>query len=177
MKVALLILMTGGLSLGVMCQDTTLTFNDVVKVDGVSKNDLMSRGRVWFTEHFKSVKEQNLDSQVAIISGKAFFKTVIASKSILDEKDTYEIWYVGNVWIKEGRYKYQFTNYEVQKDGLTTAYGTLTSATDPPNIKGLMGKGSKRSTWQGCRKDVEKQTEELINSLKAAMVKPSATEF
>jgi len=167
----------GWLPMWAMAQDTTVAYSDVIRVDGVSKNDLSSRGRVWFAEHFKSVKEQKLDSEIVVLSGKGMYKTVIPGKSLLDSKDTYEIYFGGTVWIKDGRYKYQFTDYEIQKDGVTTDYGTLTSATDPPNIKGMMGKGSKRSTWQGCRKDVGKQTEELIESLKSAMTKPSATEF
>ena len=173
----LLILVTGLIPIWAQAQDTTLAFSDVVKVEGVSKTDLFARGRIWFTEHLKSIKDQKVDSEVAILSGKGMFKTVIPGKNLLDSKDTYEIWFVGNVWIKDGRYKYLFTNYEIQKDGVTTDYGILTSATDPPNMKGMMGKGSKRSTWQGCRKDVEKQSEALIESLRSAMLKPSATEF
>lgn len=101
-----------------------ITFQEVIKVEGVSKDELYLRAREWFARTFVSSQEviQMDDKQGGKIIGKGVSS---GSYSIMLSPILYYLNYTVSVTVKDGRYRYEISPFTIEgtsPDGLYTVY-------------------------------------------------------
>lgn len=90
-----------------------ITYQEVVHVDSTSKDELYTRAREWFARNFVSSKEvlQMEDRAAGKIIGKGS-----ADGYATFQKASVGYWlhYTISITIKEGRYRYEITDFKIQ---------------------------------------------------------------
>ena len=175
MKKTLLLLLTLGLvAPSLKAQDVTpLTYSEVIQVDGVSKDELFSRAKLFFVNTYNNATKviQNEDKDAGIIAGKAITSDNIiigkfSGSGATDAPATYTI----TLAVKDGRYKYTITDIVQEKLGL------LTTSPDNPDIPVMAGKKWKEEARAGIKKSADFTFGKLIDALKTEMNKTAPTE-
>ena len=158
------------------CQsDTTLTYTDIVQVEGINKQSLYERARSWANDVFKSSKDviQINDKEIGEIAGKATFNASFSWNALGKRTATTDIDFKFEIIVKEGKYKYVFT--DLTEDGY---YGyLLTSAQECPYKTKGQSKSNSNMVWTSLKESSDNTMHELINSLKKAMQSKSDTDF
>ena len=94
--------------------DTELaSYKDVVETPGIPKSELYKRAVIFFNTYFPSKAVlQSSDSVAGHLEGKAKFDTYKESKGVksLNERMQYSV----IIDVKEGKYRYQITNINLQ---------------------------------------------------------------
>jgi hypothetical protein len=95
-----------------------VTYQGVVKVDGVSKDDLYTRSREWFAKTFVSAQDvlQMDDRQSGKIIGKG---SSYGFYTVLMTPVTYYLKYTVSVTVKDGRYRYEISSFSM--DAVSTS--------------------------------------------------------
>lgn len=175
MKKALFLLMTLGLlASSLKAQDVApLTYSEVIQMEGVSKDELFSRAKLFFVNTYNNATKviQNEDKDAGIIAGKAITSDNIiigkfSGSGATDAPATYTI----TLAVKDGRYKYTITDIVQEKLGL------LTTSPDNPNIPVMAGKKWKSEAREGVKKSANLVFGNLINALKSEMNKTAPME-
>ncbi|WPO89925.1 DUF4468 domain-containing protein [Chryseobacterium sp. HR92] len=152
-----------------------LKFEDVVKVDSLTtKDELYNRARSWYADTFNSEKDVMSidDKNLGEISGNGairyeprgfYFGALCATGYI-----SYKI----NIYVKDGRYKYNFHTFihegtRCPGGGGLVSYGILTQEKEHPNQP---NKG-----WKEVKELANITAERLISSLNDAMNKKHET--
>jgi len=94
--------------------DGKITYTDVVKVDSVSKDELYNRAKRWFVDNYNSSKDviQLDDKENGEIIAKGFFEefwqvTAYSGMNV-------NVWQKIQIQIKDGRYKYEITDFRIK---------------------------------------------------------------
>ncbi len=156
-----------------------LSFSEVVQVEGISKGELYNRAKIWFAEVYKDAKEviQVDDKESGKIIGKGtepFTQSFMTSSAITKGGISYII----KVFLKDGRYKYEITDFTHSAHGGNFgkySLGLLTSQEDCPTPKKMAKKWSNK-VWKDAKEQSEAFARVLIESLKENMSKQSAEE-
>ncbi|AZA91192.1 Uncharacterised protein [Chryseobacterium nakagawai] len=152
-----------------------LQYEGVVKVDSLTtKEELYNRARSWFADTYKSEKDvmSITDKDLGEISGNGairfepktfYFGSMCARGWIM-----YKI----NIYIKEGRYKYNFHTFihegtRCPGGGGLVSFGLLTSDKEH--------KTESNKGWREVKEVVNKHMEDLIKSLNELMNKKHET--
>jgi len=156
-----------------------LIYTDVVQVDSVSKAELYTRAKLWFATTYNSASDvlQIEDKDAGQLVGKAIFTydpSFLSSCEIVRGTIKYTI----KVFVKEGRYKYEITDFihdpRGNKNGKYSV-GLITTADECPNPYTMAKKWSNK-TWRDIKAQIEDNTSLMITSLQQAMEKQTATE-
>ncbi len=90
-----------------------VTYQEIVKVDGVNKDELYVRAREWFALTFKSSKDviQMDDKAAGKIIGKGSSEGSTKYRML-----TMDYWlnYTVSITVKEGRYRYEITDFVIE---------------------------------------------------------------
>lgn len=166
MKTAIIIFLTS-ISIQSTAQ-TPITYTEVVPLAGVSKTELYTRARQWFSEAYKSADNviQMDDKQAGIIIGKALFrfKSGVAFSAIVEGVINYTV----KISVKEGRYKYEITNFIHEARNTAAAatdFGLITDSPTSPVTASMSGKKFSNKVWADMQyqsKAYGKQIEEDI---------------
>ena len=149
-----------------------LTFSEVIEVPGVDKNELFVRGREWFNENFKSSKDvlQISDKETGELSGKGVMNVTYIFRYLGERKTPTDVNFQMSVWVKDGRYKYEITNFIVSNE---IAFGLITtSSTTNISYPGIRAKRLNES-YLSIKVAIELKSKLLIADLKMKMAKPS----
>lgn len=156
------------------------TFTDVVKIDSISKNELYNRAKLWFATTFNSSKDvlQIEDKDSGQLVGNSLFKyspTVFNASA----RTVGNIKFTIKIFVKDGRYKYEFTNF-IHESNSYSAYGGLdfgliTTDKTCPNPKKNMLSGWNDKVWLDIKNQIEINIIPLIESLKKGMLVQSET--
>lgn len=158
----------------VNAQDTVISYSEIVTVDSASKNDLFIKARQWVNETFKSSKDvlQINDKETGELSGKGIMPVIVHMKYLGDRTYTFEANFAINIWVKDGRYKYEFKNFNVYfPDSHDESLGILTSSEECPTKFGFNSQKKTNEIWQSAKKGTDYQAKIIIASLKVAMQK------
>lgn len=159
-----------------------LSYSEVIDVPNVDKNELYIRGREWFNENFKSVNDvlQINDKETGELVGKAYFQVAceyeLMGKSV---KVPAGVFFQISIWVKEGKYKYEFKNFNVpgSKDmsSLMIGFGAITSS-DVTDYK-FRNLPEKRMNqiYLSVKTNTVLKSKSLIESLKEKMSQKSKT--
>ncbi len=159
-----------------------LTYSNVVKVDTtISAQQLYLRCRSWFAESYKNSQDviQMDDKENGKIIGKGnleFFSKIFVGSSCTKGWIRYTI----SVQVKDGRYKYEITNFNHEgnryNDCDDLSFGLLTTSIDcPDSIKKGLGKGWSNKVWKEIKESIDNNIIVLIKSLNNSMNKPVAS--
>lgn len=153
-------------------------YSEVIQVDSVSKNELYSRAKIWFVKTYKSSKDvlQLDDKEDGKIIGKAVMKYVPSFLSGSSATKGY-INYTISVFVKEGRYKYEITDFMHDPDGFETApysVNLITTEGVCPNPKAMAKKWSDR-VWVDIKDQIDRNTLALVADLKKNMSKEQSS--
>jgi hypothetical protein len=159
---------------------TPLIYTDVVKVDSVSQNELFNRAKMWFATTYNSSSDvlQIVDSENGQLVGKALFKFKPISLNS-SERVIGNIKYTIKISVKEGRFKYEISDFIHQPTGNSSygniEFGLLTTDQECPyTIKGQFKKWI-NDTWSGMKNQTDMNINPLIENLKDGMSKQSET--
>ncbi len=153
-------------------QDNKLIYTEVITVDSsLKQNDLFGSARAWFNKYFVSSKEvlQIQDKESGELSGKGIIK--YSSRIFLGSASTAgTIRFTINVFVKDGKYKYEFTDFI--HTASPSSFGLITKEYDP-NFKcaNTSGKGWQVKVYNDIKDQIDENVKPLISSLKEAMTK------
>jgi hypothetical protein len=156
-------------------KDSIVTYADVEQVDGATKDQLFQRARQWFNDAFKSSRDvlQINDKESGELAGKGLMN-IPYKYPALGAKFNYDVdvFFKVNIWVKDGKYKYEFTSY----DGRTKPYpnasapfGILTSSPTCPVKWSMVRQKIMDQMWNEVKEKAGLNTKVLIAALKSAM--------
>jgi hypothetical protein len=166
--------------------DTIIKYWDVVKVDGASKDDLYQRARLWYNNSFKSSKDvlQIQDKETGELAGKGNFKTYYQYRLLgSNQKQFLLAHFAINLFVKEGKYKYEITNFELEPDPpyrdsyKTYTIPVLTSASEFPEKWPYASKKLVNQMWTEIKANVDTEVKSIVSTLIQAMGSKPATDF
>lgn len=163
--------------------DTTLTFQEVVKADSIKANELFNRARMWVNDNFKSGKEviQINDKETGTLTGKANLKISYSYKFYGETSGETDYSFTFKILVKDEKYKYEFTNFENVNGfigAIDSRIGILTSKKDCPLKWTGWPQRAMNEIWDSSKKSLEIKMSQLTNSLKAIMLsRQSLNEF
>lgn len=161
-------------------QDTNpYSFTEVVKVSDSQKTPkmLFAAAKMWFTQSFKNPKEviilDDSDNNILVGRGNMPYRSKIFSGSAAREGYiTFDV----TIACKNGRYKYEFTNFT--HTGSSVNYGLVTNEETLPTMTGIFAGGAKSykiKVTNELRKTIEDRINPLIEDLKKQLDKPILT--
>ena len=148
-------------------ENNPISFSEVVKVDSTRlAADLFPQAKMWFVEAFKNSKAviQMEDLNNKTIIGNAsipYSSRFLIGSGTTVGKITYQI----SIACKDGRYKYDITNFI--HEGKSMSFGYLTTAEDPKNKFGPTG--TRIKVHKEMKDIAEREAIILINALKSFM--------
>lgn len=174
-KLIILILLAPFICLSQDKQDSIITFSEVVRCDSVKKEDLFVKARQWFNASFKDARSviRIADKE----TGEIVAKGVVSSQhwyKAFGKENKVPIYYETDIaiYVKDGRYKYEFKNF-TDIEGSTFKYaGPLVSMEAYP-IKGYRNKEIMDKIWASQKEEIAVTVGELVYGLKSYMSKPS----
>jgi hypothetical protein len=157
-------------ALGKAVAQDSYGLTEVIQVENVSQKELYGRAKLWFINAFKSSKDviQSEDAEQGMIVGKALFSYKPRNIMMGDVAGTVN--YAVKVFVKDGRYKYDITDFRHEKCGM------ITTDEDCP-CKFALTKGMNNKIWNDVKENCKKEAESLINDLKKKMSKKSEADF
>lgn len=147
-----------------------VNFNEVVQVDGASKNELFLRSVQYFANEFKSANDviQMKDKESAIIIGKGLTSFYITFMGTVSEMN---LWFSIKIQSREGRYKYEIYDFYYksvsgQYSGMT---GTMNQWFDKENY--FKKNGKVRTINEQYKEKTLEEIRNLKLSIKTSMEK------
>ena len=156
-----------------------LTYTEVIQSDSTSKNVLYNRAKLWFTTVYNSSSDvlQMDNKEEGQIIGKAIMKynpTVFSGS----EQTKGTIKYTIKIFVKDGRYKYEITDFIHDPYGNQygkSSVGLITTDEECPTPKPMAKKWSNK-VWRDIKNQIENNMTSLIASLKQGMTKQAESE-
>lgn len=153
----------------VFCQKVTfpiddktgqITYSEVVPIEGKSKEDLNISAKKWFVNTFKSAQEviQLEDRDQGVIVGKGNLGVTL---SMLSSQNVGYVRFTVKIEVKEGRYRYSFTDFWHEVGSSTAVSPGDLRASKPGG--GLLSMGMKN--WNGIKEQTDQNVKAMIASL------------
>jgi hypothetical protein len=148
--------------------DSTVTFTEVVPVEAVKQQQLFTSARTWAEKTFSDPKAAiNIaDKEAGEITGKGLMNFNIAYQG-RSAQIPVSTQFRFSIRVKDGKYKYEFTDFDIVSFWNTYQLGILRSE------KGKDWFGTKKWSeiaYQETKSQVEQNTHLLIASLKREMI-------
>jgi hypothetical protein len=150
--------------------DTAITYTGIIKTNDstLTKDNLYLKGKEWFVSSFKSANDviQLDDKENGMIQGKGCFSYYSNVKYMGQNQGSGYINFTIKLWVKNGRYKYEFSNFIHTSNGTTLDMGLITSA-DIPDVKQLINFYTK--LWNDIKISIQSHIAEFIKPLNEKM--------
>jgi hypothetical protein len=155
-----------------------LLYGDVILVPDASQAELYARAQLWFADTFASAKEvvQVANKEAGVIQGTAFSPLAFGEPGA---QSLVRLWYTVKLVVKDGRYKYDFTDFQLQEYPASPTYDTpyiVESA--PVPVEGYLNleqkKGTDRRLARAARRELAVASLGLTSALQAGMSKSVA---
>jgi len=152
-----------------------LSYSETIEVSGVNKDELFIRGREWFNANFKSSKDvlQIADKESGELLGKGIMEVVCTYRYLGERKLTSVVNFQMNVWVKDGKFKYETTNFLVPGKSEDIDFGLITTSDETK--KTFYGLNAKKMNeiYLSLKKGTEAKAKLMIEDLKLKMSKKS----
>lgn len=160
--------------------NAAISYQEVVKVDStISSKELYLRARSWFAETYKSSQDviQMDDKESGKIIGKGAIK-YYSNVFVGSEGTKGFIFYTITVQVKDGRYKYEITDFNHEgnpyNSGGQLSFGLITNSDECPYKVGTWtSKAWRNKVWKDIKNRIDENIPILIQSLKDSMNKPA----
>lgn len=147
-----------------------IDYQGVQRVDGVSKDELYIRAREWFAKTFVSAQAviQMDDKEAGKIIGKGVARS---SFVMLLTPVSYTLYYTVSITVKDGRYRYEITDFMAQGDPSKYNYSPVKVPLDAYAIdpKNRSKKGEYKGSFKNQLQYANIQGMALSSSLTQAM--------
>jgi hypothetical protein len=151
--------------------DTHLVaYTGVVEVPGATQAQLYSRAYEWVAKNFNSA--QNVIQMQDKESGKIIAKGVV--KAFVKKYDSGYNSFTLSLYLKDGKYKYDITNFSNEHKTVGTKYGPSDSSMgkfeqEKPTFQMAMMNGRIQKFWNILRYNNDLEMKATVASLEAAM--------
>lgn len=155
-------------------KDSILTFTGIIKVDSASKEQLFTRARQWFNASLRDARTaiRVADKETGEILAKCIVRSQHWYKAMGKEyKVPIEYDFDLSVYVKDGKYKYSFSNFVDHEVSSIKYMGPLIYTSTYPG-KGYRSKDIMDKIWVSQQKELAITVNELIDGLKDTMGKP-----
>ena len=153
-----------------------LMYTEVIQADSISKLELYNRAKSWFSTTYNSANNviQNDNKEDGEIIGKA---NIIYNPKVFSgsEQTKGSIKYTIKIYVKEGRCKYEITDFIHDPFGNQygkSSMGLITTDKECPNPKPF-AKGWSNNVWEDIKNQIDENITKLVNSLKESLSKKS----
>lgn len=152
--------------------DTAISYSGIVKINGTTLQ-LYQKAKTWLNNTFNDSKEviQIDDKELGQISIRAIMPVNCTYHALGTRTYKNDIDFQLAIYIKEGKYKYVFSNYSCSE----MQWGFTSSIDAPPHR--TMGKKLANEVWTSTKEGIDSRTNALIESLKDFMNKKVDSDF
>jgi hypothetical protein len=166
------------LTLKAQAVDTSITYTKVIFVDSsLTSADLFARAKAWFATTYRSGKDviQMEDKENGVLIGKGAFQ--YTSDIYWGSEGTKGwIYYSITIQVKEGRYKYELTNFIHEgnpfNSGGQLSFGLITSSQECTSVIRGTSRSWRNKVWNDIKTDLNYNAQLIIGSLLVDMNKP-----
>ncbi len=153
-----------------------LTYSEVVHIENVSQKELYNRAKLWFATVYNSSNDvlQIENSEEGEIIGKAVME-YNPNVFIKSEQTKGNIKYTIKIFVKDGRYKYEITDFIHDPHGNSygkSSMGLISTEEEFPNPKPMEKRWSNK-VWNDIKTQIEGNMSLLVVSLNDGMNKES----
>jgi hypothetical protein len=159
-----------------------MQFQDVVRVEGASKDQLYSAALAWFGQTFVSGKEvlQIQDRDGGTLVGRPLFKyepvALVASNGIRGV-----VRYTITLEFKDDRYRYALSSFTHEGNPLNPggqfSFGVITSDKQCPRKVFGPSPSVREKTWQDLQAKTQSEAENIVASLKTKLNAAAKSDF
>lgn len=146
------------------------SFTEVVKAESKTANELYYLSKIWMADTYKNAKEviQMEDAANHTIVGKGAIR--YTSKVFVGGSATTGIVkYTIKIMAKDGRYKYEFTDFIHEGNDSDSSFGHILKTENPPLKIGW--EKWRIKVYKDIKEQIDKAIKPLENSLKTALNK------
>lgn len=154
-----------------------ITYSGVVPVEGITKNELYTRGKVWFARAFHSAQDvvQADDKEAGVLVGKG----ILVVETMYQSFYAYQQWeprvrFLVKLSFKDNRYRYEFTDFSY----ITPITVDRLTPVDLPAETALAGEvkknGKRDKDIMNTKNQLNHEAKRMIRELREAMNKPAA---
>ena len=148
-----------------------ITYDQVIRLDSISKDDLFNRGNHWLVDVFKDPNRviQLKDKEGGQIIGKGNFPYMQTKKSWSAWVNTEGVVnFTIKLYFKEGRYRYVITDFTHDADW---SFGAVTDAPDCGCKFPFANKKWKGLIWNDLKDQIDVKVKDIATSLISSMEK------
>jgi hypothetical protein len=151
-----------------------LIYSEVVPVDSVSKKDLYNRAMHWFVRYYQDAAKvlRLYNKEEGELVGKWIFR--FDPTSVYNQSIRGNIEYTVKIFVRDGRYKFQVSDFIHLPEG-STGFGVITASQKAPVIPYETSKWANK-VWNEMKEVIQHNIDALIPSLKRAMETPVESE-
>lgn len=152
-----------------------LTYSEAIEVSGVNKDELFIRGREWFNDNFKSSKDvlQIADKESGELSGKGIMEVIYTYKYMGTRTFPANVNFQMNVWVKDGKFKYEMTNFSVPGGRESINFGLITTSDETDKKYPGLNAKKMNEMYLSIKQGIEVKAKLMIEDLKIKMAKKS----
>ena len=151
----------------------TLTYTDVVSVEGIPQKELYNRAKIWLAETYNSAQDviQMDDKEAGILIGHAtmkFTSNIFSGSGMTKGYINYKI----KISVKDNKYKYEFTDYIHKANNFNqfpVSFGKITIEKECPIHIPMTTKGWRNKVWKDMNMQINSNVTLLIESLNKKM--------
>jgi len=151
-----------------------IQYTAVVPVPEASQVELYARAQLWFADTFGSTKRvvQVADQAAGVLQGTAYYPLVL---EVGGTRYPELLWYTVKLVLKDGRYKYEFTDFRFQAYSNSDPYAVAPVAVPAEAAIDIEHqKGTARNLSRATRRELLLAGTALTAALQAGMSKPVA---
>lgn len=159
--------------------DSLVSYTEIVTVDSLSKEQLYIRARQWINDAFKDSRfvYRIADKETGELVGSgqilSAFKTRFMKKEGIGP---IRLDFTFGIYVKDGKYKYEFTNFKGNEDAPINS--VLTTSSISPETIPMTKKGRSDEVWNSIKYELDRRMVLVIASLKESMgAKSIKTDF
>jgi hypothetical protein len=150
-----------------------IQYTAVVPVPEASQVELYARAQLWFADTFGSTRRvvQVADQAAGVLQGTAFYPLVL---EVGGSRYPQQLWYTVKLVLKDGRYRYEFTDFYLQ--AYPDPYAAVPAVAVPAEaaIEIERQRGTARNLARATRREMLVAGTVLTAALQAGMSKPVA---
>lgn len=168
------------LNLFSQAKDSLLIYTEVVSVENTTKDQLFVKARQWFNDAWKSSKDvlQITDKETGELSGKGIISSYYDYKPPMGAavKPPVDYHVSISVFVKDGRYKYEFTSFRPieGKAGGMEVLGTITTGETSPVKFAYTSQKKSDAMYKSLKMHLNERMLLMIASLKQAMLQQNS---
>lgn len=152
-----------------------LSYSEAIEVSGVNKDELFIRGREWFNDNFKSSKDvlQITDKESGELSGKGILEVICVYRYLGERQFTSIVNFQMNVWVKDGKFKYEMTNFLTSSSDKCVGVGLITTSDETKATYPGFNAKKMNEIYLSIKQGIEVKAKLMIEDLKIKMSKKS----